>query len=141
MALGERGHHVAVAGHTLAVERGLDQPALAQPRIALGEQQTVAEQGTEQLHAGTFDEVPAPGHEQFLDGVRVVDQQDAVGNHPCLDDVAVLPSAGLVEAELIAPERGHAPEEVAALRPRGDGRFHARRHGRLPHLDELLPAT
>src|SRR5439155_4966991 len=134
------GHHVAVAGHTLAVERGLDQPALAQPRIALGEQQAIAKQGTEQLYAGALDEVPASSHEQFLDGVRVVDQQDAVWTHPRLDDVAVLSRTRRVEGELIASERGYAGEEVAALRPR-EGRFHGRRHGRLPHLDELLQAA
>jgi hypothetical protein len=51
--------------------------AMAEPRVTLGEEQSVAEQGTGQLHAGTLDEVPAPGHVKLLDGVRVVDQQDA----------------------------------------------------------------
>ena len=47
---------------------------------------------------------PALRDEQLLDGIRVVDQQDPIGAHPRLHEVAVLPRAGLVEAELIAPE-------------------------------------
>jgi hypothetical protein len=42
------------------------------------------------------------------------DQEDAVWPHPRLDEIAVLPCARDIEAELIAPEVTSAAEEEAA---------------------------
>jgi len=114
VALGVLGHDRAIAGHALAVERGLDQPPLAQPRVALGEQEPIAEERPQQAHAGALDEVPVAGHEQLLDGVRVVDEQDAERAHLRLDEVAVLARAFLVEAELVAAEVARGSAEVPA---------------------------
>ena len=59
------------------MKRGLHEPALAQPGVALGEQQPVAEHRAEQAHAGALDEVAIPGHQQLFDGVGMEDHEDA----------------------------------------------------------------
>ena len=111
-----RRHDLAVPGDALAVKRRLQQPPLAQPRLALGEEEALAQQWAQQPHAAALDEVAAPGHEQLLDRVRMVDEQDAIGAEPGLNDVAVLPRARLVEAELVAPDRRRAAAEITTLR-------------------------
>src|SRR5947207_3860 len=55
--LGEGAHDIAVAGDALTMEGRLHEAALAQPRLALRQQQAVAEQRTQQPHAWTLDEI------------------------------------------------------------------------------------
>src|SRR5436309_5224002 len=108
------------------MEGGLHEPPLAQPRVALRQQQPLAEQRTQQPHARTLDEIPVARDEQLLDGVRVVDQENSEGPHPRLDEIAVLARARFVEAELVAAEVGAASEEESGPRPR-EGALHASR--------------
>jgi len=121
VTLGEGGHDIAISGEALAVEGGLNQPALAQPGVALGEEEAVTDQGAQPAQAEALGEVPVPRHEELFDGVRVVDQEHADGTQPRLDEVAVFPRARLVEAELIALEVGRASEEEAPLRSLEEG--------------------
>ena len=59
-----RGRHdLPVGGDALPVKRGLNEPALAQPEVALGEEQALAQEGSKQANAGTLDEVPASRHQ------------------------------------------------------------------------------
>jgi len=96
------------------VERGLDEPPLAQPDAALGQQEPVAERPREQTDAGALDEVAAPRDQDLLDGVRVVDEQPAIRPEAQRHDVAVVTRARRVEAELIA-------RQVYACAPQADG--------------------
>ena len=102
------------------MERGLDEPALAQPDAALGQKEPVAEHPREQADAGALDEVPAPRDQDLLDGVRVVDEQPAIRPEAQRHDVAVFTRARRVEAELIAGQVGTASEEEVASRPSGN---------------------
>ena len=102
------------------MEGRLHEAALAQPRLALRQQQAVAEQRTQQPHARTLDEIAIARDKQLLDRVRMVDEQDAERPHARLDDVAVLPRARFVEAELVAAEMRAASGEEAGPRPRED---------------------
>src|SRR5712691_1353532 len=115
-ALGVGRHGLAVAGEALAVERGLNEPALAEPGTALGEQEALAEQGSKQAGAGTLHEVPASRHQDFLDGVRMVEQKRAAGAEPHRHDVAVVVRTGSVEGKLITLKVSEASEEEVSLR-------------------------
>jgi hypothetical protein len=101
------------------VERGLEEPPLAQPDPGLGEQKPVAEQPREQTDAGTLDEVPVPRDQDLFDGIRVVEEQPAPGPEAYRHDVAVLAGARGIEAELIAREVRTTSEKEVASRPSG----------------------
>src|SRR5712691_8347016 len=98
------------------MESWLNQTALTQPGVALGEEQPVADQGAKPAHAEALGKVPIARYEKLFDGVRVVDQQHSEGTQSGLDEVAVLPRARHVEAELVALEVGGASGEEAAFR-------------------------
>src|SRR5678815_1978623 len=103
------------------MERGLDEPPLAQPDPALGEKDPVAEHPREQPDAGALDEVAAPRDQDLLDGVRVVDEQAAIRPEAQRHDVAVFARARRIEAELIARQIGTASEQEATSRTSRNG--------------------
>src|SRR2546428_28895 len=114
-AHGRGGDALAVGRHARPVKRGLDEPPLAQPEVALGEQQPVAEQRPEQPHAGALDEVAAPRHQHLFDRVRMVEEHGAARAEAHGHDVAV-PRAADVEAELVALEVAQTSEEPTTPR-------------------------
>jgi hypothetical protein len=134
------GHGLAVGRDALAVEGGLHEPSLAQPDIALGGEQPIPQECSHQADAATLDEVAVSFHEHFLDGVRVVDQETGERAQAHWHDVAILPRAPGIEAELIAIEVAEAPEDGLALRPSMNGGAcgRARRHDRAPMPTGLI---
>src|SRR5262249_45625688 len=117
------GHHLAVGRDALPVKGRLDEPALAKPELAFGEEQAVARQlPQEQTHPGTLDEVAVLRDEHVFDGIRMVDEESTARADANRHEVAVVPGAPGIEAELIAPELATAAEQKVASRPSGKRR-------------------
>jgi len=120
-ALGVARHHVTVAGDALAMEGRLHQPPLAQPRVTLAQEQSVAQDRAQHLEDGSLGRVAGPGRQHFLDEVGMAEEDQPTIHDPDRYHVTVVPHAGSEEAEHVAPELRQAADEQVAL---GPGRQH-----------------
>lgn len=116
---GSLHHDVPVRRQSIMTERGLDEPPLAEPGIALVGQEPPAE---DRLHVApeepVLDEVVGPGNEHLFDQRRVVDEERGAGAQAKPYDVAVLPRAPLDEPEGVARELREVADQGSA---RGTG--------------------
>ena len=121
---GVPGHDLGVVGDVLAVEGGLDEPALALPEVALAAQQPLAQQLLEPLHEDVLAEAAGLLDQDLLDERRVRKQHRVLAEEV---ELHLVPQArGALEVgQRIAQVMEEAPGDGEAAGP-GD-RWQARR--------------
>jgi hypothetical protein len=74
-ARGVGRHDFAIGRDALAMKRGLHEPALAQPAIALGNDKPVAQETSQHANARSLYEIVSPSDHYLFDRIWMVDQK------------------------------------------------------------------